>query len=633
MMRAMRILLLCWGVNLAAASMLRAARRNHGTVAQHRAALLEAAARKQREMQLPIAPPTLPDPSEMSVSTAASASVPKPISADTPESMANVLTYQVHNPTPLPAVFGGEYCRGGACQYRVVPPPPIAPTIQPILPPPVPIGGNMQSGREFCRGLTCLGGMGVPGDPTLALWNGNCMRLYNDIAGGMVGLDSSRTVEQAYQSFMNVCKLRVNPLEAPACPAYANTIIGAEAQKVNSPTVGGAQEVCTDHYWFLVGFKQAEIDLKLTAAALPKAASLLSIALNRFGTGGVGPTSRRGLKWREYLYKRGKVFSPPLFPEQLGSDGGVGAAFMQTKTNEGCRDRQQEDTTPKPPIPGADSDEDTPRGLPKYLQNPPCDQKPVHNVPQSKTKYQIAPGSPDGLVPPVEIDGDLFNYCANQFSEIMMGFTQTAPVTVQMTHDWCAWQASVSSWVGKQDEFGHPDWDHRTCANMEMFMAFVLKDDLKNKGDGLTAQVICKKIFLTIGATHRSQWIVDHAWDLQSVRAAPEGGGNAPASDKGMQDLMKTAQEYASKIFNAMRKQKEGYEALNNAKMDASAFDSNNVAMAEPPPAPALPDSDDLDTTALISLSTERVRLSMRVGHTMSNTLKPWGHAESTGLI
>merc|ERR1719327_2467854 len=72
-------------------------------------------------MQLPIAPPTLPDPSEMSVSTAASASV------------ANVLTYQVHNPTPLPAVFGGEFCRGGACQYRVVPPPPIAPTIQPIL--------------------------------------------------------------------------------------------------------------------------------------------------------------------------------------------------------------------------------------------------------------------------------------------------------------------------------------------------------------------------------------------------------------------------------------------------------------------------------------------------------------------
>merc|ERR1719482_1771428 len=100
--------------------------------------------------------------------------------------------------------------------------------------------------------------------------------------------------------------MRVGPLEVGACPGYANTIIGAEAPKIHSTTVGGPVEVCTDTYWFTVAFKQAEIDLKLTKASLPKAkgASLLSISLNRFGTGGVGPSSPRGQKWREWVYKR-----------------------------------------------------------------------------------------------------------------------------------------------------------------------------------------------------------------------------------------------------------------------------------------------------------------------------------------
>merc|ERR1719378_1134140 len=104
----------------------------------------------------------------------------------------------------------------------------------------------------------------------------------------------------------------------------------------------------------------------------------------------------------------------------------------------------------------------------------------MNTIPQAKSKYQIAPGSPDGSIPPVEIDGDLFTYCSNQFSEIMMGFGQTAKQTVQMTKDWCSWQASVTSWVGQKEEYGHPDWDHRTCSNMESFMAFVLKDDITN---------------------------------------------------------------------------------------------------------------------------------------------------------
>merc|ERR1719316_57555 len=102
-----------------------------------------------------------------------------------------------------------------------------------------------------------------------------------------------------------------------------------------------------------------------------------------------------------------------------------------------------------------------------------------------------------------------------------------------------------------------------------------------------------------------------------------------------------------------MRKQKAAYEDLNNAKMDASAFDANTVALPEPPPAPDLPDSgdipapassllsldgdaqapsdipdsDDLDPTSLMMLSAERVRLSTQVVLTMHHGLKSWGGA------
>lgn len=631
--------------HVAKASLLHHSRRGRGTVAERKAEKRRAEQRRAEfallrtstHMMQAQLPDSIPSAQDMDMGVAGSSKVPTPLDAASPESMANVMDYQIAMPTPLPAAFNGEYCRGGACQYRVAPPPPMPPTPIPMLPPPIPIGGNMLTRHEFCRGLSCLGGSGMPGDGKLAAFNLNCVRLYNDIAGGMVGQESSRTVVDAFNSFMNVCKKRVGPLEVGACPAYANTLIGAESPKVNSATVGGAPEVCTDTYWFIVGFKAAEIDLKLTKAALPKRSSLLSTnsaqyAWSRLGSGGNGPGSARGQRWRAWAYKRGRYWAQPAKPMQLGPDGSIVSeyeiALLQTAEEAGCQSDGKGPAKPKPPIPGADSDADTPRGLPKYSQNPsPCKIKDQFSVPQSNTKYQIAPGSPDGLVPPTEVDGDLFTYCANQFSEIMMGFAQTAPVTVQMTKDWCSWQASVSSWVGKQDEFGHPDWNHRTCTNMQVFMAFVLKDELHDTKSGLGAQQICKKIFLNIGAVHRTESIVQEAWVMQSTRAAPEGGSIPSGDDQGMKDLMAEAQAAAAKIFGAMRGQKAAFEDLNNAKMDTSAFDPATIAEPAPPAAPDLPDSNDLDPTALIALAHERVRHSTRLGITMAVGLKPWGQA------
>jgi len=479
----------------------------------------------------------------------------------------------------------------------------------------------MLSGRELCRGLSCLHGMGLPGDPALAGFNFNCVHLFNDIGGGMVGTDQARNVAEVHESFVNVCKKRVGILEQPSCPAYANTFVGAAAPKVNNPTVGGIVEVCTDTFFWLMAFKQSEIDLKLTAAALPQGNSLLAGDLNRFGTGGPGPSSARGLRWRAYFSAHKKWPTPPAMPRQLADDGSFAAALLQTDAEA----QEPKKTGPKPLLPGADSAEDTPRGLPKYSQNP-CG-KAKHVVPQSGTKYQIAPGSPDGAVGPVEVDGDLFTYCSSQFSEIMMGFAQTASVTVQMTKDWCLWQASVSSWVGNQEEFGHPDWTHRTCTGMENYVAFALRDQLSDANGGLSAQQVCKKVFLTIGAVHRSEAIVQDAW-ATSLRGAPTSGLPGPDNAE-MKKMLQEAQAYANKIFSKLRGQKAAFEDLNTAKMDTAAFDPGSVrAQAPPPAAPDLPNSADLDASVLLELSVEQVRQRHRVDISKTNHLTAWGRAE-----
>jgi hypothetical protein len=588
-------------VRLATASLLRDARHRHGTVADARKAAAEEKLRRQRDSPF--------------IGVDHSEKLPTPVSEASPESVANVQDYQIANPTPLPAAFDGVYCRGGSCQYRITPPPPtFAPMI--VTPPPLPPGGNELSGREFCRGLGCIPQMGWPGSPPLAVFNTNCMHLYQDILGGMYGTDLDRKVPQVYESFVAVCGKRVGPLEVGACPTYANTWAAATAAKVDQPTVGNVVEVCTDTFWWISAFKQAEIDLKLTKAALPKGygSSLLAAAWNRFGSGGEGPSSPRGLKWREYAWKHGLQQTwtmNPAMPQQLDANGGFGGSLLQTED--------------KPSIPGADSPENTPRGLPRYVQNTPFEGK-QNDIPQSKSKYQIQPGSPDGSVPPVEIDGDLFTHCANQFSEIMQGFGQTAMQTVKMTKGWCAWQASVTSWVGKKDEYGHPDWDSRTCTNMENFMAFIMHDSLHDFETGWSAQQICKKAFLAIGAVHRTDGLVQDAWST-STRSGPVGGGVPAADDAEMNKLLQHAQEYANTIFSKLRGQKTAFDNLNGAKMDTASFNPNSMTVTPPPAEPDLPDSDNI--VALLSKSVDRVREANQVSVGSARHLRPWGHTNS----
>jgi len=159
---------------------------------------------------------------------------------------------------------------------------------------------------------------------------------------------------------------------------------------------------------------------------------------------------------------------------------------------------------------------------------------------------------------------------------------------------------------------------------MQNMLSFSLKDELADRESGLSAQQVCKKLFLTIGAVHRTEAIVADAWTM-SLRGAPTSGIPA-VDDAEMKRLMQEVQENANKIFNKLRGQKAAFEDLNNAKMDASAFDPDTIQTGLPPaPLPDLPDSNDVDPVSLLATSVQRVRLSKHVAITVSDRLKPFG--------
>jgi len=248
---------------------------------------------------------------------------------------------------------------------------------------------------------------------------------------------------------------------------------------------------------------------------------------------------------------------------------------------------------------------------PKYLQNAPCDYG-VQNVAQSNTWYQILPGIPWPVaVPPAESKGTVLNYCSAQMSEVAMGFGQTPMDYVKMTGDWCGWQSSVASWVGRKGELGHPDWNFRNCNNMKLLVAFALRDVLSDKG-GWGSSDICARMILSTGPVKRYEQLVKDAWAF-SARSL-EGGRMAittAVSDAGMKELMRKAQEYADQLYGKLRGQKEMFDDINGAKQDMAAFDNENV-MAAPPqePQPGLPDSADF--AVLVQTST---------------SLRPWGRS------
>lgn len=163
---------------------------------------------------------------------------------------------------------------------------------------------------------------------------------------------------------------------------------------------------------------------------------------------------------------------------------------------------------------------------------------------------------------------------------------------------------------------------------MENFVAFALKDKLADRMGGLSAQEVCKNVFLTIGAVHRTESILANAWKL-SLRPPPGlsamSEGIPKADDPEMTSMIDSAQSNANEVFNKLRAQKQAAESLVKAKEEAGDFNADDI-QEQSEQAPDLPNSDDMDIS-LLATSAERVRLGKRVGITTLDHLNGWGHA------
>lgn len=147
------------------------------------------------------------------------------------------------------------------------------------------------SQKEFCRGLTCVDGMGKPLDRSKETFVAQCAYLFKN--GGIEGSDAYRTVKHVYDSFGKICMPRVGAPEMPLCQAYADVVAAALAPELGEQTVGSVEAICGNLNQFFLEVKQAQIDLMLFQGSVKSDEKL--------DPAEVGPTSERGTRWANYV--------------------------------------------------------------------------------------------------------------------------------------------------------------------------------------------------------------------------------------------------------------------------------------------------------------------------------------------
>lgn len=140
--------------------------------------------------------------------------------------------------------------------------------------------------KEFCRGMSCVDGMGKPLDRTKAAFIAQCAHFFN--AGGLEGQDDYRSVKNVYDSFGSICGPRVGHAEMPFCRAYGDVIAASLASQMDATTVGSAEKICDGVFDFMTEVKQAQIDLQLFEGSVES-------------VGEEGPDSTRGRRWAKFV--------------------------------------------------------------------------------------------------------------------------------------------------------------------------------------------------------------------------------------------------------------------------------------------------------------------------------------------
>lgn len=462
-----------------------------------------------------------------------------------PESDENVLPYRAQAVTAPPAPFNGVFCRGGACQYRRPPPPTAGPGSTKVA-------VETQVMPELCRGLACPP---RPEDPAIALFTANCSHIFLELGEPLRGDVSKLTIADVRDNYVSTCE-DLFPAEAEDCPQYGQIFVGALAESAGHHAIpGGIGGVCRYLQGFIGLITQAEMDLALSVASFSSAASAASAALLASPSSArprnVGPCTANGLRWREWWmqrYGRRQQDSRSLLLQQTG------ALSYSDASN-------------------------------------PCQQ--VHVAPLRNTAYQIAPGSPDGSVPPAEVRGDVFLHCRNQLDEITLSQPREATVLIQMARDWCAVQSMLPDPDDPNGFPKHPEWDFHSCTRIGQLLALSLRVELSNIVP-IGSMEVCKKMFLSLGVLHRVDRMVHEAW---SISGRSPGQSLSPPSedDPEQQELARAASKHAREVYEQLKQAKEAEQLAAEARASVAGWDGSQSLPTLSPAAtkPPLPSTEN----------------------------------------
>jgi len=292
--------------------------------------------------------------------------------------------------------LNGVYCRGSACRYKnsalgtigeaafkAGQGQPSVNAAEEAAKAAMALGDDaFLSQKEFCRGSTCVNGMGHPVDRTQATFVAQCGHLFKE--SGLQGTAAYRTIKHVHESFGNVCGPRVGYAEWPFCRAYGDVITAALSPELEESSVGGLPQICGNLFTFLMQMKQAQVDLELFegSASPPDLHS-------------AGPDTQRGRKWAKYVeMNTAKPLDETHAKEDIASLAAEKAGEADSQMSEVDKDK----------------------------------------------KYEITMGSWDGSLKPLKAPKLQFDYCEAELTEVMRSQEMTASAVVQSVVDWCNYQ-------------------------------------------------------------------------------------------------------------------------------------------------------------------------------------------------
>lgn len=442
---------------------------------------------------------------------------------------------------PPLAPFGGVYCRGAACQYRVPPPPTPFPGAPSAMQPAVMGANGLQ---QLPPGFPCVGPHCPvpPAELEVLKFVRGCQHILDQAPGGHNNDGAVRGVVET------LCR-RALPLQAAACPGYGDVVAAALAARGDEAQAPppltqlldppAAPAACLRLQRFVSSARQASVYLGVSAAS--------GAAGSAGAAGEAGPCTPRGREWRTWWTKRhGGQTVPPAVALAVAA-----ATLERSGLRRGTALFQASDVPDTANAGGNCSSEDG-------------------AVPLAQTEYMLAPGMPDGSVKPTLVGGVEFRRCTDQLEEISFRKPHTLPAMARLTEQWCGFQISAAPADDPAGTPRRPEWDFANCTAMSQLLVFAMRGDLQPKG-GVLAVPACTNLFLasmTLDAVHA---MMTGAWSL-GERTPVVGGAPATPQELAQRKLAGEMAEAAKGFLTRLRRQQQLDQAVNRGKAAIAAW-------------------------------------------------------------